>query len=147
MYVIDASVWISRFVSSDANHLTSREWLEWVFDYAPLVAGPALVLPEIAGAVSRRTGRAEAAREAIEELESLSNLQIVPLDDEAAILAALVAAETRLRGGDSVYLSLAADMDWPLVTWDKELRDRGRAAAKVFFPDELVDELVGKATP
>lgn len=140
MYVIDASVWISRFVPADANHLSSREWLESVFDVAPLVAGPVLVLPEVAGAVSRRTGRLEAAREAIEELESLANLQLVPLDSEAASVAAFIAAETRLRGGDSIYLSLAADMDWPLITWDKELRDRGRAIAQVFFPDELLAE-------
>ena len=137
MYVIDASVWISRFVPVDINHLTSRQWLESVLDVAPLLVGPALVLPEVAGAVSRRTGRTEAAREAIAELESLANLQLVPLDNEAASIAAMIASETRLRGGDSIYLSLAADMDWPLITWDKELRDRGRAAAQVFFPGEL----------
>ena len=138
MYVIDASVWISRFVPADANHLISREWLESVLDVAPLVVAPALVLPEVSGAVSRRTGRTEEAREAVAELESLANLQLIPLDNEAASVAAMVACETRLRGGDSIYLSLAADMDWPLITWDKELRDRGRATAQVFFPQELV---------
>jgi predicted nucleic acid-binding protein len=137
MYVIDASVWISRFVRTDLNHVRSREWLASVLDLGPIVMGPALVLPEVGGAVSRRTGRIEAAKEAMAELESLSGLEIVPLDSEAASVAGLIAAETRLRGGDAVYLSLAADMDWPLVTWDRELRDRGRSAAQVYSPDEL----------
>jgi predicted nucleic acid-binding protein len=143
MYVIDASVWISRYVASDVNHIASREWLESVLDVAPLVLGPALVLPEVAGAITRRTGRIESARDAVAELESLANLQLIPLGIEEASVAAMVASESRVRGGDSVYLSIAADMDWPLVTWDKELRDRGRSAAKVFFPDELV----GESTP
>ena len=137
MYVIDASVWISRFVRTDVNHSKSREWLASVLDSVPIVIGPALVLPEVGGAVSRRTGRIAAAKEAIAELESLTGLELLPLDSEAASVAALIASETRLRGGDAVYLSLAADMDWPLITWDRELRDRGRAAAEVFFPDEI----------
>jgi predicted nucleic acid-binding protein len=140
MYVVDASVWISRFVVADVNHVVSRSWLESVLEMVPLVLGPALLLPEVAGAVSRRTGRAEAAQEAIAELESMASLDLIPLDPEAASLAAMVASETQLRGGDAVYLSLAADMDWPLVTWDKELRDRGQIAAQVYFPNELLKD-------
>jgi predicted nucleic acid-binding protein len=54
--VVDASVWISVLVASDANHAVSRSWMQrWVDDGKTFVL-PLLILPEVAGGASRRTG-------------------------------------------------------------------------------------------
>lgn len=52
---IDASVWISAFITVDAHHRASRSGLDgWLRSHHTVVV-PSLVLIEVGGAIARRT--------------------------------------------------------------------------------------------
>ena len=95
MYVVDASVWVSRFVPNDVHHQPSYRWLEAALTRGDLLAAPALLLAEVAGAVSRRTGRPELAARAIDLLEQLPNSRLVTVDPQLARLAARLVGQLR----------------------------------------------------
>ena len=63
--VVDASVVVSALVSHDAHHEVSRRWLARHVEGGGLVIAPALLLPEVAGAIARRTGEPRLASNAV----------------------------------------------------------------------------------
>ena len=134
MYVVDASVWVSRFVPNDVYHRPSYQWLEGALNRSELLAAPALLLVEVAGAASRRTGRPDLAARAVDLLEQLPNSRLVTVDAQLGRLAARVAGQHGLRGGDALYVALAQQLGFSLVTWDREQVERGGAATSVFTP-------------
>ena len=134
MYVVDASVWVSRFLPADADHEPSYHWLEGMVDRGVLIAVPALMLIEVAGAVSRRTGRPELAVRAVRLLEEIPSLRIVPVDAQMARLGASLAGEIGLRGADALYVSLARRLAFTLVTWDREQLERADPNTEVMVP-------------
>ncbi|MFH2103422.1 MAG: type II toxin-antitoxin system VapC family toxin [Chloroflexota bacterium] len=128
-FVLDASVWVSRLVSQDEFHLTVKSWMEMQREAGVQFISPSLLLAEVGGAISRRTGDPELGRRAIGRLENLPGLRLVELDNELIHAAAELAAELGLRGADSVYVAVAHLLNLPLVTFD--LEQRQRAAARV----------------
>jgi predicted nucleic acid-binding protein len=139
VYVVDASVWVSWFLTDDVFHAESRGWIDLAKASAALLVAPALLLPELAGSIARRTGDSVLGRDVALHLERLPSTQFVPLEADLARLAAGLAAELRIKGADAVYVSVALSAGLPLVTWDAEQRDRGRAVAQVLSPAELLD--------
>jgi predicted nucleic acid-binding protein len=134
--IVDASVVVSRLVPHDVHHAASRRWLERHVANGGLLIAPALLLPEIAGAVSRRTGQARLARRAVAAVLRLPSLRLVPIDAVLAETAARLAGRFRLRGADAAYVAVAASLRLPLVTWDAEQRERAAAIVRVATPDE-----------
>ena len=65
-------------------------------------------------------------------------LILVPLDSTLAQQAAEVAAQHRLRGSDAVYAAVALRFGSPLVTLDREQRER---IAKVLVTSTPADVL------
>lgn len=138
MYVVDASVWVSRFVGGDVHHEASYLWLAGLVQERTAIAAPALLLPEVAGAIARRSGRPELATRALSLLQRLPNVRLVPIEVELSQLAGRFAADQALRGADAVYVSLAYRLGIPLVTWDTEQRERGPTNISVFTPQDLL---------
>jgi predicted nucleic acid-binding protein len=62
------------------------------------------------------------------------SLRLIAVDDVLGRAAAALAGRLRVRGADAVYLTVAANLDLPLVTWDLEQRDRGRRLVEVWTP-------------
>jgi len=135
MKVVDASVWVSRFVPPDAHHEISRRWLEARLALGELLAAPVLLLAEVVGAISRRAQAAELGRQAAESLLRLPNLRLVSIEPQLGREAARLAADLQLRGADSVYVALAHHLKIPLVTWDIDQADHARRLISVFAPD------------
>lgn len=98
------------------------------------VVAPALLLPEVAGAIRRATGHEEAASRAVHLLLSEPLISIAPMSEEMAVHAAEVAAATGMRGADAVYAGLAAGLGFRLVTLDKEQRERARQVVETTEP-------------
>jgi predicted nucleic acid-binding protein len=135
--VVDASVWVSRLVSADVHHAASRRWLEDYVSQGGQVIAPMLLLPEIAGAISRRTGEPDLAHQAIKQLERLSALRLVAIDQRLGQAATQLAAECGLRGADATYVATAQQLKVPLLTWDNEQLDKVKTLIQVFTPDTL----------
>lgn len=132
--VVDASVIVSRLVPHDVPHEASRRWLARHVAGGGLVVAPALLLPDVAGAVARRTGAPRLARRAVDVVLRVPELRLVPVDDALAGTAARLAGRLRLRGADAVYIAAAATLQLPLVTWDIEQRDRAARLVEVLLP-------------
>lgn len=138
MSVVDASVWVSLLATDDVNHAATLAWFEQRVSEGERFLAPSLVLVEIAGAMTRRTGDAAAAVAAADRIRRLPELEIVPLTVEAAERAADVAAHVSLRGADAVYAALAAERGHTLITWDRQQRERSASAVEVASPaDDL----------
>jgi predicted nucleic acid-binding protein len=138
VYVVDASVWVSRFVDGDIHHETSHRWLAEMTEQGETIAAPALLFAEVAAAISRRTGRPELAMRALSLLQRLPNLRLVPIEVELAQMAGRLAADLGLRGADAVYVSLAYRLGVPLVTWDREQGERSAASIAVLTPQDVL---------
>lgn len=127
-------MWVSALVPSDVHHDASRGWLARQGLADRVVVAPALLVPEVAAAISRRTGRAALGRRAIATLMRLPHLRLVAVDADLADVAGRLAADCAVRGADAVYLAVARRLGVPLVTWDREQRKRGGRVADVVEP-------------
>jgi len=134
MTVVDASVWVSRLVPQDVHHVQSRSWLEQYTADGNLLVAPVILLPEVAGAVARRTGLSELGQQAIQAILRIPGLRLVTLDSRLGLEAARLAADLRLRGADAVYVAVAHRLRLPLITWDEEQRLRAATAIVVRTP-------------
>jgi predicted nucleic acid-binding protein len=132
--VVDASVWISRFVPSDVHHQESRAWLEAHLSTGSALAGPRLLLVEVATAIARRTGDATLALEITRSLAG--DPQLVFLDLDAALIEAAcqLGAELRLRANDAIYAAEARRLAVPLYSWDDEHVERAGALRPTSAP-------------
>lgn len=138
VYVVDASVWVSRLLPVDVHHRPSYIWLEDRVAQGDLLLAPALLLAEVAGAVARRTGRPELGAQALQLLLQLPTFRLVPVDAQLAQRGAEMAAKQRLRGADALYVALAHELGLPLLTWDQEQHARGGAVVRVMTPQEAL---------
>ncbi len=134
MYVVDASVWTSYFMQTEATHSSSRDWITQKADAGIPILGPGHVLAEVSGAVSRRTRREELGRVTSAVIGRLPAFQLIPIDRELADVSASIAASMRIKGADAVYVALALLMNAPLVTWDKEQLTRGAPIIETLSP-------------
>ena len=64
---------------------------------------------------------------------------IHPVTVELGMLAAVAARTTAVRGADAVYLALAAELGIPLVTWDRQQRERGSVFCRTMTPIEAME--------
>ena len=126
MVVVDASVWVARLVPEDVFHKPAREWMAAQRAANILLVSPSLLLPEVAGAISRRTGRDDLAAKAIMLIQQVPGVRLVEMDQTLVASAAHLAGLLGLRGADSVYVATAAYLNLPLYTLDE---DQARRAA------------------
>jgi predicted nucleic acid-binding protein len=136
MYVVDASVLVSRFLPEDAFHEISSRWLDERSERLEGIFVPSTLPAEVGGALARRTGQIERAAALARGLFHHPSIRVVAVDAELGQEAATLAAELRLRGADAVYVALARRLGMPLVTWDAEQRERARSAVRVATPEE-----------
>lgn len=132
--VVDASVWVAAFLAHDAHHRDAAVLLHRLIEEGITVTTPLLALSEVAGAIARQTDDSELAEKITVFLHTQPWIQFVPLTDDLATVAAISAAQLRLRGADAVYVALAAQRKLTLVTLDREMLERTK-------------EIVASATP
>jgi predicted nucleic acid-binding protein len=125
-FVLDASVWVARLVPQDEFHKAVKAWMAKQRTADVQFVCPSLLLAEVAGAVSRRTGSVALARKSVKELETLPGLRLVEMNHALLLEAATLAADLGLRGADSVYVATAKRLDVPLVTFDVDQRERAK---------------------
>ena len=139
-FVIDASVLVSRVLSTEAAFADSRELIEQLVEEEALLVLPAIALPEVAAAISRGAGDPILAMTAVSELRLLPGLEIIPVEASLSRLASKIAAVHRVRGCDSNYVALAQALDATLVTLDRQQRASAPAAVETRTPGECLHE-------
>lgn len=129
--VVDASVWVSRFVESDEFHIPVKNWMNTQREQDTTFVSPSLLLAEVGGVISRVTGKPELGLNAIQKLENLPDVRIVEMDKALMDDASRIAAQYGLRGADSVYVAVAATLKIPLVTFDIDQREKASRVVEV----------------
>jgi predicted nucleic acid-binding protein len=124
--VLDASVWVARLVPQEEFHAAVTAWMKEQRGAGVQFISPALLLAEVGGAVSRRTGSPALGRRTITRLEGLPGLRLIEMDNELVHSAAMLAARLGLRGADSLYVAVADRLNLPLFTFDVDQRDRAK---------------------
>src|SRR3989442_8266671 len=116
MYTIDASVWVNAFDQREPGHAASRQFLEIVRQRLLPVVVPALVLAEVAGAISRTRQDPVGAQTFAQGLSNLPGMTLQPLDAALSHRALLLAAQHGVRGADAVYAAVADEAGCRLGT-------------------------------
>jgi predicted nucleic acid-binding protein len=129
--VLDASVWVSRLVEQDEMHDLVKSWMDEQRADGVQLISPSLLLAEVGGAITRRTGEPTLGVKAASALEDLPGLRLVEMDDELMHAAAQKAAELGLRGADSVYVAVAHELGLPLVSLDVDQTQRAVSQVKI----------------
>jgi predicted nucleic acid-binding protein len=132
---IDASVFVTASRPQEENYEISLAFLCEIQEQGWQVDCPTLVLPECSAAIARTTGDGLLAKDIVALIEEFSNIHLVPLSHQLSQQAADIAAEIRLRGADSIYVAVAKTSGALLVTWDKEMKNRGEAVIPTLTPD------------
>ena len=141
MYTIDASVWVNGFDHRESGHEISRQFLELLRGRAIPLVEPALMLIEVAGAISRTRQDAARAEAFASALSQLPNMTILPLDGPLSQRALELAAHHGLRGADAVYAAVAQQVNYTLISLDHEHLTRLAGVIRVQTPEAALAEL------
>ena len=125
MLVVDANVWVARYVPFEPHHQQSRDWLRQTIRRGERLAAPELLLVEVIAAITRQLGDPGRARQAVQQLLNIRNFNWVGVDHRLILLAVDIAADLSLKSADAIYVAVAEDLNVPLITWDTEVRNRG----------------------
>ena len=134
--IIDASVWVARFLEVDRHHESAMSCITALLEREYRLVIPVLAWPEVAGAIARRTGAAEDGYAAVNIIRALRWIESIPMDNSLAQEAAKIASTRKLLGADAGYVALAATYREPLITLDTEMLERARSVAEVFTPEQ-----------
>lgn len=123
---------MSRLLAEDANHTSSRRWLERHLTAGGQVVAPILLLAEVGGAPARRSDDPAVGQRGVRDIVQLPGVRLVNLRQQLGARAAQLATDLRLRGADAVYVAVAESLNLPLITWDREQLARavGRIAVR-----------------
>lgn len=140
--VVDASVWVSRFMPTDVHHNPSLLWQNQFTYTGGLLVEPVFLQIEVAGAIARLTGQSDLSKNALEKLNSTTAIQFVPLDPALVQAAINIATDLQLRAGDAIYVAVAHQLNIPLVSWDREQLERAGSFISTYTPDAYPFEAV-----
>lgn len=141
--IVDASVFVAAARASEEKHDPSRRFLLRVSLSSERVYSPSLVLPECAGAIARLTGKEKQAERIVQLLNAFPGLRLEPISVELADAAGRLAGKCRLRGSDACYVALALAVGGTVVTWDREMLQRGAAVASTTTPEDWLAQQTG----
>jgi len=134
MAVMDASLYVALVNEREDAHTSSWAWFEQAQAVREPILAPAIVLAEVAAALSRGLGDPVLARRVVDQLRDSGVVELIPVTLPLAVRAAAIAADYRLRGCDAVYVALAAQRGDSLITLDRQQLERGAAIVAVREP-------------
>lgn len=103
LLTIDSSVFVSAARQAETGNPESTRFLEWVRESRPRLFLPTLLMAEVAAALSRTGSAARLAQQYALAIGQLPNTVLVSLDEGLAERAAVIGAQHKLRGADSVF--------------------------------------------
>lgn len=133
MPVIDACVWISAALEDEINHSRAIAFFERIAQEGAKIVMPSLAITEVGTSIFRRTGDFSIAKDVVQIMQR-PEVIIEPVTNELATRAFVLCEKSPLRGGDAVYLAVAEKYGETLVSFDRELVERGGALVKTEYP-------------
>ncbi len=134
MIVIDANVWVARFIRTEPRYQHSRQFIRRMLRLRERIAAPRFLLVEVASAVMRQLNDAPTAQQAIQQIQSLRDCRWLAVDDRLINRAIDVAIDLQLTAADALYVAVAEQLNVPLYTWDHEILTRAPQRIRVYSP-------------
>jgi predicted nucleic acid-binding protein len=131
-YVLDAAVAVAALRSGEPHHADALRRCMPLFTGVDEIVVPSIFDVEVVSALARR-GAPLAGIDRFFEAH-FSTRKLVTIGPRAALAARAVAANTRLRAADALYVWVAAREGLSLVTLDQEVLARGAAVCQVSPP-------------
>jgi predicted nucleic acid-binding protein len=132
--VIDASVYVALINADEKDHTRCWAWFEGAKAAEEPIVAPAILLAEVAAALSRGVGDLGLAHRVVGQLKRSGVIKLLPVTLAVAERAATIAADHRIRGCDAVYIALADQLGEHLVTLDRQQLERGAAIVSAHEP-------------
>ena len=139
MIVIDTSAWISATLPGDQHFPNTQPWLAHIRSSRTRFYVPAHFPAEVSGVLSRVRTEDRLLREAVEQIESSEQFVINPISIRQGLFAAEIARSARVRGSDAIFIALANELDVPMITWDRQQRERGVIFCRTMTPVEAME--------
>jgi predicted nucleic acid-binding protein len=124
MYVIDASILVADARPSETSHIEAYTFLTRLLTRNESVYVPIIALAEVAAAISRGAGDSALAQQWVNRLQKLRMYHFVAVDETLGQSAAVIAAQSKIRGCDAVYVALAERHQATLITLDRQQMKR-----------------------
>jgi predicted nucleic acid-binding protein len=134
MPVIDASVYVALINANEKAHDRSWRWFQAAIEREEEIHAPAIILPEVAAAISRGTGNPDLAQKTVDQLRDSRLITLQLVTRALAERAAEHALKYKIRGCDAVYIALADQLQTTLITLDEQQLARGCEVVGTFTP-------------
>jgi predicted nucleic acid-binding protein len=120
--VLDASVWVSREIPTDPNHLAATMWANQHLQAAGYFTEPAWLLAEVAAAVSRQLSPQDAgiALALLSRLRRRHVMRFLSISSSLMRDTINIATNYGIRAGDAIYVAVARQLSIPLVSFDSD---------------------------
>jgi predicted nucleic acid-binding protein len=134
MVVVDSNVFVSMFSEKDPNFNKSQKILEKIVKKTIEVGVPSVFLPEICGAIRRIANKdfALSVKNEIKKWIDTELISVYEITKKRMEDASDMAINLSLKGGDSIFVSLANELDVELLTFDDEINKKIRGKIKIF---------------
>lgn len=135
--VIDSNIFVSSLDPKDTFHSECYLIFEKLLGFEIEALCPALVLVEATCVIRRRTNSEDIAVSVYQSLARLSSINWLDITLDVAERACILGSKTGLRGGDAIVLQVAEQYGIPLVTKDKEMKEKAPKGILIFEPSDL----------
>lgn len=136
--VLDASVMVAAVTMREIGHAPAKAFMEACTAHALPILIPAIALAEFSGALSRTGRSVQQTRRILAVYRNQVDFAIAPVEIVLGEDAAAIALLQHIKGCDAIYLALAREQGLPLVTLDREQRERAPEDVEVLTPEEAL---------
>jgi predicted nucleic acid-binding protein len=135
--VVDSNIFVSALDPRDSFHGECYPILKKILAFEIEAICPLLVLVEVTCVIRRRTNSEELAIAVYKNLSRLPAIDWLDITFEVAEGASILGAKVGLRGGDAIILQVALQYGIPLLTKDREIKQRAPGGILVLEPLEI----------
>ena len=136
--VIDSNIFVSSLDPKDIFHSECYPVFAKLLSFELEALCPTLILVETTCVIRRRTDSEQIAIAVYKNLGNLPSVNWLDITFDVALRASMLGCKTALRGGDAIVLQVAEQYGIPLLTKDKEIKEKSPKGILVFEPADLV---------
>ena len=136
-FVIDSNIFVSSLDPKDIFYYECYPIFEKLLGFEVEALCPVIVLVETICVLRRRTNSEEIACGIYKDLVLVPSINWLDINLDVAERACILGARTGLKGGDAIVLQVAEQYGIPILTKDKEMKNRASEGILVFEPVDL----------
>lgn len=136
--VLDASVMIAAVTMREIGHAPAKAFMAGCTAHSLPILVPAIALAEFSGALSRTGRSVQQTRRMLAVYRNQADFAVAPVEVALGEEAAAIALLQHIKGCDAIYLALARELASPLVTLDREQRERAPEDVEVLTPEQAL---------